>query len=197
MGRHWSTTVRSLLFEVSEFMARTLRHDASIPREEDGAVRFDDLINRWKAEFGYTLRWTVKTWANSLTQGGGEKKRFQYCLDPYILNKILYFRAVQGHSGENFDDPLLQDNTLLPDEFAECIHHIGNAFEMHSVIKSGPINPRKKPQKGQAVSVLHSREPDVCSTRSGRSWIRSGQTQNQTVKTHKESSSQYSFFGAI
>ena len=27
-------------------MTGTLRHDASIPREEDGAVNFDDLINK-------------------------------------------------------------------------------------------------------------------------------------------------------
>ena len=40
-------------FEVSKFMTRTLRHDASILREEDGAVRFDDLINKLKEEFGY------------------------------------------------------------------------------------------------------------------------------------------------
>ena len=73
-------------FEVSKFMTRTLRHDASIPREEDGAVRFDDLINKLKEEFGYTLQWTVHTWANSLAQGGGKKKRFQYCLNLYVLN---------------------------------------------------------------------------------------------------------------
>ena len=32
--------------EVSHFMTRTLRHDSSIPRDEDGAVRFDDLIEK-------------------------------------------------------------------------------------------------------------------------------------------------------
>ena len=47
---------------------------------------------------------------------------------------------------------------------------------------------RKKQQKGQTVSVLHSREPDRSSTWSKRNWIRSGQTQNRTVQTHLESS---------
>ena len=31
---------------------------------------------------------------------------------------------------------------------------IGNAFEMHSIIKSGLIRGGEKPQKGQAVSVF-------------------------------------------
>ena len=35
--------------------------------------------------------------------------------------------------------------------------------------------------KGQAVCVFHSREPDVRQARSGRSSIRSGQTQNRGV----------------
>ena len=33
----------------------------------------------------------------------------------------------------------LQDNVLLPDDFAEHIHHIENAFEMHAITKSGLI----------------------------------------------------------
>ena len=52
-------------FEVSKFMTGTLRHDASISREEDGAVRFDDLINKFKKECCCIFLWAVKTWANS------------------------------------------------------------------------------------------------------------------------------------
>ena len=40
--------------------------------------------------------------------GGGNKKRFQYCFDSSAT--ILYFRALQGHSGRNLVDPSLQDN---------------------------------------------------------------------------------------
>ena len=40
-------------FEVSEIMTRTSQHDASTPYEENGAVRFDDLINKLKEEFGH------------------------------------------------------------------------------------------------------------------------------------------------
>ena len=134
------------------------------------------------------MQWTVDARVNCLAKGGGEKKRFQYCLNSYSSGEFLYFRAIPGHSGGNLVDPFLKDN---PDNFTEYIYHIRNTFEMHSVIKSGLIPGERKPQKGQTVSVLHSREPDVCSIRCGRSSVRSGQTHNRTVQTHWESSSQH------
>ena len=45
---------------------------------------------------------------------------------------------------------------------------------------------RKKQQNGWTVSVLHSCEPDVRWKRSGRSSIRSGQTQNRSVQKYLE-----------
>ena len=38
-------------FEVSNFMIRLLRHDDTVHREYDGAVRFDDLAEKFKAKF--------------------------------------------------------------------------------------------------------------------------------------------------
>ena len=59
---------------------------------------------------------------------------------------------------------------------AEYIYHIGNIHNMHSVIQGGSILKRDR------QSVFHSREPDVRQTRSGRSSIRSRQTQNRGVQ---------------
>ena len=81
----------------------------------------------------------VDAWVSFLAKEGGEKKTFQYCLNLYSSDKCLYFRAIQGHSGCTLVDLALQDNVLLPDDVAEYIYHIGNAFEMHSIIKSGLI----------------------------------------------------------
>ena len=128
-------------------MIRLLRHE-TFRREDDGAVRFDDLIGKFKVKFVGTSEWTVDAWTTFLAKGGGPKKRFQHCLNPNSSKHFLYFRAIQGHSGGNLVDPTLQDNVLLPDDFAEYIYHIGNANELHSVIKSGLIARRKKPQKG-------------------------------------------------
>ena len=161
MCRHWSQTSQSWLFCSVKCMIRWLRYDASIPREDDGAVRFGELSVKFKVKFVGTLQCTVDAWVSFLAKEGGEKKNIQYCLNPYSSNKFLYFRAIQGHSGGHLVDPLLQDNVLLLDNFTEYICHIGNAFEMHSIVKSGLIPGGRSLKKGQAVSVLRSREPGV------------------------------------
>ena len=51
-----------------------------------------------------------------MAKGGGPKKRFQHCLNPNSSKHLLYFRAIQGHSGGNLVDLALQDNVLLRDE---------------------------------------------------------------------------------
>ena len=38
-------------FDVSKFMIRLLRHHNTVHREDDGAVRFDDLAEKCKAKF--------------------------------------------------------------------------------------------------------------------------------------------------
>ena len=96
------------------------------------------------------------------------EEKVSMLLESYSSEEFLHFRAIQGHSGGNLVDPLLQDNVLLLDDLTEYIYHIGNAFEMLSIIKKLTDARRKKPQKEQAVSILHSREPDGCSTRSER-----------------------------
>ena len=70
-------------------------------------------------EFKFHLRnhssqvqhWSDERWKSCLSAGGGSKRRYQYCSD--ISATILYFRALQGHSGRNLIDPLLQDNVTL------------------------------------------------------------------------------------
>ena len=61
---------------VSQFLITLLRHDASIPGEDDGAVRFDDLIEEFKVKFVGTLQWTVDAWENCLAKGEERRKGF-------------------------------------------------------------------------------------------------------------------------
>ena len=44
---------------VSKAMIRLLQHNPSIPREDDGAVRFDDMMEEFKAKFDGTSQWPV------------------------------------------------------------------------------------------------------------------------------------------
>ena len=58
--------------------------------------------------------------------GGGNKKRYQHCTDSSGV--ILYFRALQGHSGRNLIDPILQDNVVILSNFFQYIYHVGCAI---------------------------------------------------------------------
>ena len=73
-------------FAVSKFMMRLVRHEEYIPGEDDGAVRFDDLIEEFKVKFVGTSEWTVDGGENCLAKGGGGRQRFQHCLNPIRPN---------------------------------------------------------------------------------------------------------------
>ena len=84
-----------------------------------------------------------------MAEGGGNKKRFQYCTDP-SAQEILHLRALQGHSGGNLIDPSLWDKVSIPNDFFEYICHVGCAINSHSIMNSG-LTPG-----GQNLSKRHT-----------------------------------------
>ena len=92
--------------EGSKLMIRLLRHDDSVNREEDGAVKFEDQASHW----------STRTWLSFLQRGGGIKRT------THSPETFLCLPAIQGHSGGTHVDLTLQDNVLLPD-FAEHTYH--------------------------------------------------------------------------
>ena len=80
-------------YVVSKAMTRLLRHDQTIPRETDGAVKVDDIIEAFKKKerFDGALQRSIEDWISILARGRGQKKRFQYCLTPNSSRHILYF----------------------------------------------------------------------------------------------------------
>ena len=109
-------------FRVSKKMIRLLRQDPSVLREEGGAVEFRILAPMFRSAFTSYQYWSIRTWLNYLQKGRGPEKRFQSCVDPCVANTDLYLRAVQGHTGVKHINPTLQDNVLLPSNFADHIH---------------------------------------------------------------------------
>ena len=95
----------------------------------------DDLQNKF---FEYSKYGSDDVWKSKMAGGGSNKKRFQYCADS-SGQEILYLRALQGHSGRNPIDPILQDNVLITNNFFEYIYHIGCAVNLHSITNSGLI----------------------------------------------------------
>ena len=124
-------------YEVSKKVINLLRHCQTVQREDDGAVQFRRTENYLQNQFPQIPYWSDDRWKACLAAGGGAKRRYHYCTD--ASGTIVYFRALQGHSGRNLIDPLLQDNVVIQRGFFQHIYHIGCAFNLHSIINNGLI----------------------------------------------------------
>ena len=89
-------------------------------REEDGAIQFWRIKENLQNQFPQSIHGRDDRWKACLAAGGGVKRNFQYCTDD--SGTIVYFRALQGHSGRNLMDPSLQDNVVIPSNFFQYIY---------------------------------------------------------------------------
>ena len=103
-------------------------------------------------QFPQSIHWSDERCKSCLAAGGGVKSRFQYCTDD--SGAVVYFRALQGHSGNNLIDPSLQDNDVIPSNFFQHIYHVGCAFNLHSIINSGLIPGGQNSNNRQTVFFL-------------------------------------------
>ena len=139
-------------YEVSRKVIHLLRHSQQVHREEDGAFHFWRIKENPQSQFPQIPYWSDDRWKACLSAGGGAKRRYQYCTD--ILGTIIYFRALQGHSGRNLIDPSLQDIVVIPSRFFQYIYHIGCGFNLHSIINSGITPGGQNSSKRQTVFFL-------------------------------------------
>ena len=94
-----SITIKRM--DVSKKVLYLLRHSQHVHREEDGAVQFWRIKESLQNQFTHSPHWSwsYSKWKVCLAGGGGNKRQFQYCTD--YSGTIVYFRALQGHSGRN------------------------------------------------------------------------------------------------
>ena len=114
--------------------------------------RHASLLVSLQSQFTQIPHWSDDRWKACLAAGGGAKRRFQYCINDSGI--IVYFRALQGHSGSNLIDPSLQDNVVIQSGFIHYIYHIGCAFNLHSIINSGLVPGGQNSSKRQTVFFL-------------------------------------------
>ena len=173
--------------EVSKKVTYLLRHSQHVHREEDGAVHFWRIKENLQSQFPHSPHWSDGRWKVCLAGGGGDKRRFQYCTD--ASGTIVYFRALQGHSGRNLIDPSLQDNVIIQSNFFQYIYHVGCAFNLHSIISSGLIPEGQSSSKRQTVFFLpvdlmdkSHKDPDVIDL----SVLRHAQYLHKAWKRHQD-----------
>ena len=138
--------------EVSKKVIHLLRHTQQVHREEDGSVHFWRIKEILQSQCLQIPYWSDDRWKVCFAAVGGAKRRFQYCTDDSGI--IIYFGALQGHSGRNLIDPSLQDNVVIQRGFFHHIYHIGCAFNLHSIINNGLIPGGQNSSKRQTVFFL-------------------------------------------
>ena len=138
-------------YEVSKKVNSLLRHNQTVQREEDGAIKFWRIKFHLRNQSSQGQHWSDERGKSCLAAGGGSKRRYQYCSDN--SGTILYLRALQGHSGHNLIDPTLQDNVMIQRGIFHYIYHIGCAFNLHSIINNGLI-PGQDSSRRQIVFFL-------------------------------------------
>ena len=151
-------------YEVSKKVIHLLRHSQKVHREEDGAVHSWRIKENLQNPFPQSIHWFDDRWKACLAAGGGVKRRFQYCTDDSGI--IIYFRALQGHSGRILIDLSLQDNVAIQRGFFRYIYHIGCGFNLHSIINNGLIPGGQNSSKRQTVLFLPIDPKDKKSQRS-------------------------------
>ena len=131
-------------YDLSKKVISLLRHNQTSQREQDGAIVFNRIKFYLRNHHSQIHNWS--------DAGGGSKRRYQYCSDN--SGRILYLRALQGHSGSNLIDPTLQDNVLIQRGIFHHIYHIGCAFNLHSIINNGLISGGQDLSRRQTVFFL-------------------------------------------
>ena len=68
--------------------------------------------------------------------------------------RLLYLRAIQGHSGRVHSgnapiDFVLQDNVLLLLNFTKYVYHVGHGNELRSIVSNGPRPGGFSTEKGR------------------------------------------------
>ena len=139
-------------YDVSKKVISLLRHNQAVQREKDGAIQFYGIGFYLRNHSSQVQHWSDDRWKSCLAAGGGSKRRYQCCSDN--SGRILYLRALQGHSGNNLVDPTLQDNVVTGSGILHHIYHIGCAFNLHSIINNGLIPGGQDSSRRQTVFFL-------------------------------------------
>ena len=124
--------------QVSKFVSKLVRHEHSRERETDGAIHWKFISPKLRFRFQRDggSNFTDRDWINFIWKGSN-KTRFQYCQNS--CNKLLYLRAIQGHTGGEMIPPEMLGHVLIPHNWKEFVFHRGCSFNLTSILNAGLI----------------------------------------------------------
>ena len=159
-GRIWTEIEPGTQFESRLPIGKkieTLLRQCHLPRADDGAIEFWRSKDLLRNEFEHSQHWSDEMWKSKMAEGGGNKKRFQYCTDS-SGQEILYLRALQGHSGRNPNDPFTPGQCVNSGQFfrVHLSYWMCSQFTLHHKFRIN--NGRTKFKQGKTDGILYSCE---------------------------------------
>ena len=67
-------------YEVSKKLISLLRHNQTVQREDDGAIKFWRIKFHLRNQFSQVQHWSDERWKSCLAAGGGSKKKVSLLL---------------------------------------------------------------------------------------------------------------------
>ena len=121
----------SIAYPVSKQLSTLLRHGDQ-PRAEGGAIEFLRLKDYLRNEFVHSQHWSGEMWKSTTARVEETRKDFNVVLI-HQDKKILYLRALQGHSGRKLIDPSLTGQCINSEQFLRVhfSHRMCNQFTFH------------------------------------------------------------------
>ena len=102
-----------------------------------------------KISLRHDHNWTWRSVSWKTRADGGSKRKYQYCSD--YLGSIIYLRAFQWHSGDSITDLAMQDHVLIGRGVFLYIYHVGDNFNISSILSNGLISGGQNLSRRQSV----------------------------------------------
>ena len=129
-------------YDLSKKVINLLQHNQTLQREEDGAIEF------YKIKFHGLMIDGKLVWLQE------EDPNEDISISLIIREQFSTSRALQGHSGNNLIDPMLQDNVVIGTGIFPYIDHVGCTFNLHSIINNGLVLGGQNLSRRQTVFFL-------------------------------------------
>ena len=146
-------------FEVSKKMIRLLCHDPFSTSRRRRSSRVQKLGTDVSFNIYVFSALVIPNVAGFLAWRRRSQEEVSVLRGSSSADTILYLRAMQAHSGGKLINPTLQDNVLLPSDFAEHIYHVGGSHDTHSIIQSGLVPGGKDVKKGRHAMFFTAANP--------------------------------------
>ena len=141
----------SLSAEISKLVMRFIHHYDQDERETDAAIHWNSIVPKLRKAFRSSAgqEFSNKVWRQHIHEGNTKISK----------NSLLYFRAIQKHTGGNLAAPELMGHVAIPNKWKEFLFQRGCSNNVTSILTPGPIAGGRESKEGRQTSFFTPLNP--------------------------------------